>query len=1733
MSKDSTQRPRPDSNRGPFVPKSDAVTDWPLRLLRNGGASVRYSGWLTFMTFVWRCASVSTSTGISLAVLLYGCSFSQTVFFIVRNTCTVLLFSQDVNDNPPVFASDGYTAFVQENLPAGAFVIQVSATDADSDKRGKITYFLGSGTSEFTINGSTGVIRTRLSFNREITPLYSMTVGAQDSGSMTLITTVNLTVFVADTNDNAPHFKQSFYNLEWDENSPSTNVALLALDLDLGPNQIIRYSILSGNVGNTFYLTRKGGILVATKPLDRENTSSYSLLVQVCDTPVNPNDTLCGTARVNVTIKDDNDNSPVFDPAAYNAGVPEDAKIGVAVSQVFATDKDSGLFGLVRYEMNDPTGKFAINATSGVIRVAGRLDREDLTAYSLRVRAVDSDPHGPRSATAMVTIAVLDVNDFAPVFTQQTYSVNVSQRITVGQRVFNMTAVDVDAGLNALVTYSLEAPSSHFTIDSSTGMVTTRSQLQTPSSPYRLSILAQDSGTPRLNTSAQLLVTVLPPSQTPPRFLQDVKIIYRQSDIFPKSRIDTLQAISDNPNINLNYELLGVTPASNPALFEVGVISGEVKTLQTVSFAQNSIYKLHVRAYDPLQPGDEAKMVLQVQSDTLQHVFLHFTPPLSATFAESLPINSVVLTVRASSDFTQSQPKYSIIAGNHNDTFRIASTNGSIITNRELDFETRSFYSLSVLATDTLNLSRPTIGTVNLRLTDINDNQPVWTLRPTKPIMVPENTPLRSAIAQLRAEDRDSDGLTYQLKTNSGFFFNISAGGEISLSRSLDYETKRNYTLVVVAKDKDFEISTTVIIEVEDINDNSPIFSPQTQRKFINEKSPRGITIAQVTATDADTGANGRIRYRLRNSFGGTFAIDSITGNITLLRSLTFNKTSDNLYLISVVAFDSGMPSLEASGSVFVEVIDINDHTPMFTQAIYDFTVSEAAGIQTRVGRVAATDGDSDLNALLTFGIVTGSKTFSMNQNDGTIYLLKRLDRELVMTYRLNISVKDGGSPERTSYATVIVHVSDVNDHAPVFNESEYSVRLDEDFPTSRMLLQVFATDADTGSNANVRYSITGGNQHTEFRIDHQLGQIFALIPLRHASVYHLEITAQDGAPPFHKTSVKVNIVIFKHNQTVPLFTRSLYFASINESTGRDQQVAQVKALLPVSRVGLVLYSFASNTSREVTDIFLLGATSGYLSLRNEVDFETTRRYDFWVKAVDQSQPDQASYAQVIVMVTNVNEFRPSFTQPEYRFTVATDKPISWIVGTVSAMDSDDDARLTYFFSRVNTTSLAGLFRISQSTGQISVISNLQGQQRQTVNSTVIAYDGALTGTAKITISIVSGGVGEESTGSGSSNLFVIIGVTVVIFFALIVIISLIVILRRRNRTDKQPITSGYAYAESSNNHRESVRNLLNGSTSSAGHGSQRLDSSGSEAQLMMRQSMDKLSTIRDDVVMTTQLSNGNSFYDSTSTNTTTTKVPLSGYASGGSDRAFPFKGAYYTAGHEQFHEFEEEGAGEAYGGMGGGGSMDVNTLLYHKLAEIEAEEHEAIMDGTRCFVEEALTAEDRAASLGSVYRLADEFVAGSRRSWLDNEFKGLDDSFLELAKPPTSSGTDPSSAPSVASSRVASSFASGRNRTDTAGDDSSNDSSDEMALSPDSTPILHAPTSPWAKSPRKTAKASVPASILKNSTVGREDLDVSREERQDALDELIGMGPFDEDSGSDQDLQHPIIFSDYEAEEV
>ncbi|XP_041800725.1 protocadherin alpha-8-like [Chelmon rostratus] len=610
---------------------------------------------------------------------------------------------------------------------------------------------------------------------------------------------------------------------------------------------------------------------------------------------------------------------------------------------------------------------------------------------------------------------------------------------------------------------------------------------------------------------------------------------------------------------------------------------------------------------------------------------------------------------------------YRIVTSSTEPLFQVNQNDGILYVKRRIDREEVCDRSSPCLINLKTVLENPLeIHYVAVEILDINDHSPVFPEK-EKRLEISESA-LPGARFQLQAA-RDPDVgqfsiQQYKLSQNDYFRLEVKDRGEdrkvpfLVLQKQLDRETAGKHKLRLTAVDGGKPAKSGVIeiiVDVLDINDNSPVFTNELYSATLKENVPVGTVVIQVNATDLDQGANGEVIY----SFGkevdsklmDVFSIDASTGEIKVIGQIDFEESKN--YEIDIQASDKGQVPLTTDKSVTITVIDVNDNAPEIEVTSFSSSIKEDSKIGTTVALISVNDIDSGINGKVICTInedVPFALSPSLQENMYAVITRSQLDRETVSQFDVTITAKDGGEPLFSTEKTISVVVSDVNDNSPEFSSSPYAFYITENNSPGTSVFSVKASDRDESDNALISYHIMrgAGGEHklaSFLNINSENGDILALKSFDFETVktFQFQVVATDSGTPSLSSNVTVNVFILDQNDNAPVI---LYPLSSNGSAeGVEEIPRNVNAGHLVSKVraydadigynGWLLFSL-----QEVTDHSLFGLDRYTGQIRTLRSFTETdeAEHKLLILVKDNGNVSLSATATVIVKVVEPKE---------------------------------------------------------------------------------------------------------------------------------------------------------------------------------------------------------------------------------------------------------------------------------------------------------------------------------------------------------------------------------------------------------------------------------------------------------------------------------------------------------------
>ncbi|XP_005069279.1 protocadherin alpha-C2 isoform X2 [Mesocricetus auratus] len=591
-----------------------------------------------------------------------------------------------------------------------------------------------------------------------------------------------------------------------------------------------------------------------------------------------------------------------------------------------------------------------LDLTSGALFVNERIDREALCEQRPRcLLNLEVLAHNPVAVSA-IQVEILDINDNSPRFPRPDYQLQVSESMAPGARFHIESAQDPDVGANSVQTYEL-SPSEHFELDLKPlqenskvlELVLRKGLDREQTALHHLVLTAVDGGIPARSGTAQISVRVLDTNDNSPAFDQSTYRVQLREDAPPGTLVVRLNASDPDEGSNgeLRYSLSSYTSDRERQLFSIDATTGEVRVSGTLDYEESSSYQIYVQATDrgPVPMAGHCKVLVDILdvNDNAPEVVL---TDLYSPVPEDVALNTVVALLSVNDQDSGSNRKVSL-GLEATLPFRLNGFGNSytLVVSGPLDRERVAAYNITVTATDGGIPPLTSQRTLQVEISDINDNPPSF-LQDSYSIYIQENNLPGVLLCTVQATDPDQKEnaeVTYSLLDReiqglpvTSYVSINSASGSLYAVNSFDYEKFREFFVTVEAQDKGrppLSSTVTANVYVVDMNDHAPhILYPTSTNssaaiEMVPRTAPAGYLVTKVIAMDSDSGQNAWLFYHLvPTSDSDLFKVELHTGEIRITRKI--GDESGTTFNLTVVVRDNGEPPLSATVAITVAVVD-------------------------------------------------------------------------------------------------------------------------------------------------------------------------------------------------------------------------------------------------------------------------------------------------------------------------------------------------------------------------------------------------------------------------------------------------------------------------------------------------------------------------------------------------------------------------------------------------------------------------------------------------------------------------------------------------------------------------------------------------------------------------------------------------------------------------------------------
>ncbi|KAL4230018.1 hypothetical protein ACF0H5_010405 [Mactra antiquata] len=538
-----------------------------------------------------------------------------------------------------------------------------------------------------------------------------------------------------------------------------------------------------------------------------------------------------------------------------------------------------------------------------------------------------------------------------------------------------------------------------------------------------------------------------------------------------------------------------------------------------------------------------------------------------------------------------------------------------IIVNQALDREITDSYQLRIVAVDGGNPPKSGILTVDVIVTDVNDNKPKFDEQIYN-VSVEEGTSFGTTVLSVHATDLDTGlngKISYRISDRFGQILNDFSiddqTGDIKVAKEkLVFQPDFYYSFIVEAVDSGEQVQVSQVwvhIYVTDTGNNPPkvtlsLLSPGNIG-FVNvsENSKNGSFVAHVTVDDTDTGANGLVSCFVSNNYFSVAQLQEEDA-FKVVVSNTLNREVLDLHNVTVICADQGEPPLSSSVSFLVRVTDYNDNKPEFERINYVASIAEHTSETQIVLQVSAVDKDIGNNSRIHYEIRNQDK-IAVNAVTGVISVKPYFDREVTPIVVFEVLAIDSGEVPLTGTATVTLSIDDINDNPPLFTQDSFSFEILENLNSGTTVGKFSATDIDIGANGIFTFSLSPVyiSQRIPFTVfSDGVIQSNRALDREEQSRYDFEVIVTDQGSPSLSSSVIVTIMVSDMNDNHPNITfptKTNYTVSMYYPNNIGEIITHIKANdLDSGENGSLTYSIMKGNE---LGLFQIDRTRGIISI--------------------------------------------------------------------------------------------------------------------------------------------------------------------------------------------------------------------------------------------------------------------------------------------------------------------------------------------------------------------------------------------------------------------------------------------------------------------------------------------------------------------------------------------------------
>ncbi|XP_077122302.1 protocadherin gamma-B1-like isoform X30 [Ranitomeya variabilis] len=609
---------------------------------------------------------------------------------------------------------------------------------------------------------------------------------------------------------------------------------------------------------------------------------------------------------------------------------------------------------------------------------------------------------------------------------------------------------------------------------------------------------------------------------------------------------------------------------------------------------------------------------------------------------------------------------------------------------------------------------------------------------------------------ELNVKDLSRRKLRIVSKISEKYFNIYLDNGNLYIADRIDRETLcRAAADCVLTFDAVVENPLNILnikIDIQDINDNPPIFHHNTLTLEMSELTSPGAKFSLQNAEDLDVGVNSLISYRLsENQYFALGEKVSTYGSVfpELILEKPLDRETQNKHELILTASDGGNPVQTGTALINIIITDFNDNSPVFTQDVYKVSVRENIPVNSTILQVSASDEDEGINAQIIYSIRTTSKiiyeTFAINPNNGEIKIKGQIDYEVNNYYDISVEAKDGGG--RAAHVKILLEITDENDNAPEISITSSSDLIPEDAAPGTMVALIQVHDPDSGENGEVQCIILG---NLPFALISSTGNFYKIVTKssldrEKISSYNMTIQASDKGSPEMISRKDIRLDVSDVNDNAPVFKKETYITFITENNSPGASIFNIQARdLDSENNAKITYFIISRSDKEdpLSSYVSMNPVTGVIYAQQSFDYEKHKEFNIQIIARDNGSPSLNSSTTLRICIVDQNDNSPVILYPSPEVDSSTFEMVPWtseqgsLVSKVVAVDADSghNAWLSYFLQ----SSEPSLFTIDQHTGEIRTSRGFHEKDALKLGIVILVKDNGIPSrSASVTLTMV------------------------------------------------------------------------------------------------------------------------------------------------------------------------------------------------------------------------------------------------------------------------------------------------------------------------------------------------------------------------------------------------------------